>query len=85
MPGILRFWAVAKFSAPMKVARKSPSPEKISRSVESEIPKPGAGHVLIKVQASGVCHSDVLTKEGVWSGIQLRLTDHPVFQARRAG
>ncbi len=32
--------------------------------VEREIPKPGAGQVRIKVQACGVCHSDVLTKEG---------------------
>jgi len=36
--------------------------------VEREIPKPGAGQVLIKVQACGICHSDVLTKEG-WPGI----------------
>jgi len=38
--------------------------------VEREIPEPGAGHVRIKVQACGVCHSDVLTKEGSWPGIQ---------------
>src|SRR5580658_8485909 len=38
--------------------------------VEREIPKPGVGHVRIKVQACGVCHSDVLTKEGQWPGIQ---------------
>jgi D-arabinose 1-dehydrogenase-like Zn-dependent alcohol dehydrogenase len=36
--------------------------------VEREIPQPGPGHVRIKVQACGVCHSDVLTKEG-WRGI----------------
>jgi len=30
--------------------------------VEREIPEPGAGHVRIKVQACGVCHSDVLTR-----------------------
>ena len=29
--------------------------------VEREIPKPDAGHVRIKVQACGVCHSDVFT------------------------
>lgn len=38
--------------------------------VEREIPEPGAGQVRIKVQACGVCHSDVLTKEGAWPGIQ---------------
>jgi D-arabinose 1-dehydrogenase-like Zn-dependent alcohol dehydrogenase len=37
--------------------------------VEREIPQPGAGQVRIKVQACGVCHSDVLTKEGGWPGL----------------
>lgn len=37
--------------------------------VEREIPQPGPGHVRIRVQACGVCHSDVLTKEGAWPGI----------------
>src|SRR2546428_2281870 len=37
--------------------------------VEREIPLPGPGHVRIRVQACGVCHSDVLTKEGAWPGI----------------
>jgi D-arabinose 1-dehydrogenase-like Zn-dependent alcohol dehydrogenase len=47
--------------------------------VERAIPKPGAGEVLIKVQACGVCHSDVLTKEGYWPGIQFpRIPGHEV-------
>jgi D-arabinose 1-dehydrogenase-like Zn-dependent alcohol dehydrogenase len=47
--------------------------------VEREIPKPGAGQVRIKVQACGVCHSDVLTKEGAWPGIQYpRVPGHEV-------
>jgi D-arabinose 1-dehydrogenase-like Zn-dependent alcohol dehydrogenase len=47
--------------------------------VEREVPKPGAGHVLIKVLACGVCHSDVLTKEGLWPGIQFpRVPGHEV-------
>ena len=47
--------------------------------VEREIPKPDAGHVRIKVQACGVCHSDVLTKEGAWPGIQYpRVPGHEV-------
>src|SRR5438128_6228711 len=37
--------------------------------VAREIPLPGPGHVRIRVQACGVCHSDVLTKEGAWPGI----------------
>jgi D-arabinose 1-dehydrogenase-like Zn-dependent alcohol dehydrogenase len=47
--------------------------------VERDIPKPGAGEVRIKVQACGVCHSDVLTKEGAWPGIQYpRVPGHEV-------
>src|SRR5437660_754462 len=37
--------------------------------VEREIPQPGTGQVRIRVQACGVCHSDMLTKEGLWPGI----------------
>ncbi len=37
--------------------------------VEREVPQPGPGQVRIRVEACGVCHSDVLTKEGVWPGI----------------
>jgi D-arabinose 1-dehydrogenase-like Zn-dependent alcohol dehydrogenase len=47
--------------------------------VEREIPKPGLGQVRIKVQACGVCHSDMLTKEGAWPGIQYpRVPGHEV-------
>jgi D-arabinose 1-dehydrogenase-like Zn-dependent alcohol dehydrogenase len=47
--------------------------------VEREIPEPDAGQVLIKVKACGVCHSDVLTKEGSWPGIQYpRVPGHEV-------
>ena len=37
--------------------------------VERDIPNPLAGHVRIRVQACGICHGDVLTKEGHWPGI----------------
>jgi len=37
--------------------------------VEREIPEPGRGQVRIKVEACGICHSDVLVKEGIWPGI----------------
>ena len=47
--------------------------------VEREIPKPSAGQVRIKVQACGVCHSDVFTKEGAWPGIQYpRVPGHEI-------
>jgi D-arabinose 1-dehydrogenase-like Zn-dependent alcohol dehydrogenase len=47
--------------------------------VEREIPSPGPGQVRIKVQACGVCHSDVLTKDGLWPGIEYpRVPGHEV-------
>ena len=47
--------------------------------VERDIPQPGPGHVRIKIQACGVCHSDVLTKEGHMPGIQYpRVPGHEV-------
>ncbi len=64
--------------APMKSVQIS-KPGGDFEIVEREIPKPGAGHVLIKVQACGVCHSDVFTKEGYWPGIQYpRVPGHEV-------
>ena len=47
--------------------------------VERDIPQPGAGQVLIKVQACGICHSDSITKEGHFPGIQYpRVPGHEV-------
>src|SRR5215468_6975885 len=47
--------------------------------VEREIPQPGAGQVRIRVQACGVCHSDVVTKEGLFPGISYpRVPGHEV-------
>ena len=47
--------------------------------VEREIPKQGAAQVRIKVQACGVCHSDLFTREGYWPGIQYpRVPGHEV-------
>jgi D-arabinose 1-dehydrogenase-like Zn-dependent alcohol dehydrogenase len=64
--------------APMKVAQV-PAPGADFQIIEREIPDPVAGHVRIKVQACGVCHSDVLTKEGSWPGIQFpRVPGHEV-------
>ncbi|HWS97806.1 MAG TPA: alcohol dehydrogenase [Candidatus Methylomirabilis sp.] len=64
--------------ATMKVAQVS-KPGADFQIVDREIPKPGAGQVRIKVQACGVCHSDVLTKEGLLPGIQYpRVPGHEV-------
>ena len=47
--------------------------------VEREIPLPGPRQVRIHVEACGICHSDVLTKEGYWPGIQYpRVAGHEV-------
>src|ERR1700741_4268483 len=71
--------ATTKFAiAPMKAAQ-IPKPGADFEIVEREIPKPGGGQVLIKVQACGICHSDVLTKEGALPGIQYpRVPGHEV-------
>jgi D-arabinose 1-dehydrogenase-like Zn-dependent alcohol dehydrogenase len=64
--------------ATMKVAQIA-KPGAGFEVVEREIPKPGAGQVRIKVQACGVCHSDVLTVEGAWPGIEYpRVPGHEV-------
>jgi D-arabinose 1-dehydrogenase-like Zn-dependent alcohol dehydrogenase len=48
--------------------------------VEREIPEPGSGMVRIKVQACGVCHSDEVTKQGMFPGIQYpRVPGHEVI------
>ena len=47
--------------------------------VERDIPEPGAGQVRVKVDACGICHSDVLVKEGLWPGLQFpRVPGHEV-------
>src|SRR5436189_439297 len=47
--------------------------------VERPIPEPGAGWVRIKVLACGICHSDSITKEGLFPGMQYpRVPGHEV-------
>jgi D-arabinose 1-dehydrogenase-like Zn-dependent alcohol dehydrogenase len=47
--------------------------------LERDIPEPGAGQVRVKVEACGICHSDVLVKEGLWPGLQYpRVPGHEV-------
>jgi D-arabinose 1-dehydrogenase-like Zn-dependent alcohol dehydrogenase len=62
----------------MKVAQV-PKPGAGFQIVEREIPEPGAGQVRIKVQACGICHSDVLVTEGALPWIQYpRVPGHEV-------
>jgi D-arabinose 1-dehydrogenase-like Zn-dependent alcohol dehydrogenase len=64
--------------ATMKSAQIS-KPGAAFEVVEREIPKPGVNQVRIKVQACGVCHSDMFTKEGQWPGIEYpRVPGHEV-------
>jgi len=47
--------------------------------VQKQFPEPGPGQVRIRVHACGVCHSDSLTKEGMWPGLQFpRVPGHEV-------
>lgn len=38
--------------------------------VERQVPEPGEGQVRIRVEACGVCHGDMMVKEGHWPGLQ---------------
>jgi D-arabinose 1-dehydrogenase-like Zn-dependent alcohol dehydrogenase len=65
----------------MKVAQIS-RPGGEFEIVEREIPKPADGQVLIKIQACGICHSDSVTKDGVFPWIQYpRIPGHEVVGA----
>ena len=47
--------------------------------VERPVPEPGAGGVRVKVGACGICHSDSMTVEGHWPGIQYpRVPGHEI-------
>src|SRR5262249_16722522 len=73
----LRFAPKAE-AATMKAAQVS-KPGGDFEIVERTIPEPDAGQVRIRVQACGICHSDVLVKEGLLPGIQYpRVPGHEV-------
>lgn len=47
--------------------------------VERDIPEPEPGEVRIKVEACGICHSDMMVKEGLWPGLQYpRIPGHEI-------
>ena len=55
------------------------SPKGPFQLVERSIPEPGVGAVRVKVEACGICHSDVMTKEGLFPGIQYpRIPGHEI-------
>jgi len=62
----------------MKVAQVA-KPNAALEIVERDVPNPAARQVRIKVEACGVCHSDVVTVAGVFPGIQYpRVPGHEV-------
>ena len=64
---------------PQMMAAQIPSPGAPFEAVKRDIPTPGANRVRIKVQACGICHSDLFAKEGYWPGLQYpRVTGHEV-------
>jgi D-arabinose 1-dehydrogenase-like Zn-dependent alcohol dehydrogenase len=63
----------------MRVAQVS-RPKGPFELVERDIPDPPTGKVRVKVQACGVCHSDSVTKEGLFPNIQYpRVPGHEII------
>ena len=51
----------------------------VLRVVERKISEPGAGQVRIRVEACGICHTDVATVTGTYPGLILpRVPGHEV-------
>ena len=64
---------------PQMTAVQVTSPGGPFETVQRAVPEPGPHSVRIKIQACGVCHSDVFVKEGQWPGLQYpRVTGHEV-------
>ena len=56
-----------------------PQPGADFELVERDIPEPGPAQVRIRVQACGICHSDVVTKDGLFPGMSYpRVPGHEV-------
>ena len=53
MPQMMKAAVVRTFGAPLEIQ-------------EVPIPTPGAGELLVKIKASGVCHTDVHAADGDW-------------------
>src|SRR5688572_10226533 len=64
---------------PKMLAVQVPRPGAPFEVVERDIPEPTPGTVRIRIQACGVCHSDMLTKEGAFPGIEYpRVPGHEI-------
>ena len=51
----------------MRVAQV-PAPKQPFQIVERAVPEPGPGEVRVKVEACGICHSDMYTADGLLPG-----------------
>jgi len=56
---------------PTMKAMEVTTPKAPFELVQREIPTPAARWVRIKVEACGVCHSDLFAKAGAYPGLQL--------------
>lgn len=63
---------------PKMKAVQVPKPGADFEIVERDIPQPGPRQVRIRVQACGVCHSDVLTKDGLMPISYPRVPGHEI-------
>ena len=79
---------LARMEGWRRCVRSGSGPKGPLELVDREIPEPGPGTVD-KVQACGICHSDSMTKEGLFPGIQYpRVPGHEVagvIDADRSG
>lgn len=65
---------------PNMIAMVAPQAGAKLQRVERDVPRPGPKELLIRVQACGVCHSDVFTVEGHFPGIVFpRIPGHEVI------
>jgi D-arabinose 1-dehydrogenase-like Zn-dependent alcohol dehydrogenase len=63
---------------PMKAAQVS-KPNGDFELVERAVPEPGENEVRVRVEACGVCHSDMMVKEGLWPGLKYpRIPGHEI-------
>src|SRR5262249_55624277 len=64
---------------PMMKAAQISKPNGPFEIVEREIPTPGPRMVRIKVEACGVCHSDIFVRNNLWPGLKLpRIPGHEI-------
>lgn len=64
---------------PKMKAVQVPQPGAAFEVVTRDVPEPGAGQLRIKVEACGMCHSDVFVKSGAFPGLVLpRIPGHEI-------